>query len=185
MNVIKNLYKIKDDKKRYRFFNAYWKLRGLLFKIKRIVPCTYLCCKYPFLKINGINKKNTRFFQTSCWYYSIDEGWRRAFGRQLCDDLKESLKRYNYLKKYEITDVKEKYGELVIYDNGAPEEVHNILLKYEYISARTCIVCGRPAKYRTEGWVEPYCEDCIKNNGTEFKPLEFFKDIDWYGYKKI
>lgn len=168
--------------KRERLIMAYFKVQSFFRKAKRLIPCTYLCCKYPFLK--PYSKRN-KFFQTSCWYYCIDEGWRKAFGIQLCDELLASLKRHNFVKKYIITDVKEKFGELNIYDDGAPEEVHDILLKYEYISARTCIICGKPARYRSKGWIEPYCKECFNtwaklNN----EPSEAYKDFDWYGYKK-
>lgn len=160
-----------------------YKLKALWYRIKRLIPCTYLCCKYPFLKSGGaINNKN--FFQISCWYYCIPKGWRKAFGKTLCDELKEVLKRHGILKTYVITTVKEKFGELVIYDDCAPEEVHDIIMKYEYISAHTCIICGRRAKYVTRGWIEPYCEDCIKTVNTLSEPAEYYKDMDWYGWKR-
>lgn len=165
-----------------KLLRKYFRIKNKIYKAKRLVPCTYLCLKYPFLKIGG--DRNKKFFQTSCWYYSIDNGWRKAFGITLCDELKECLKRYGILKTYVITDIKEKYGELNIDDNGAPEEVHDILLKYEYISAHTCIVCGRRAKYVTRGWILPYCEDCMKSVETTEKPQEYYKDMDWYGWKQ-
>ena len=171
---------VKNENRRYRLLHIYWKVNDFFFRAKRLIPCTYLCCKYPFLKTNK------HFFQTSCWYYCIDAGWRKAFGIQLCDELKAALKRNNCLKNYHITDVKEKYGELMIYDDGAPEEVHDIINKYSYISLRTCIVCGRRAKYVTTGWIEPYCEDCINTVSSLItnKPDEYYKDMDWYGWKK-
>jgi hypothetical protein len=38
-----------------------------------------------------------------------------------------------------------------------------IINKYEKLSYKTCIMCGKPAKYITEGWISPYCENCIKD----------------------
>ena len=156
-------------------------MKKIISKIKRLVSCTYLCWKYPFLKYRW---EKDKFFQTSCWYYSIDIGWRKAFGLQLCEEIKQALIRHDFLYKYNITDIKEKMGELVIYDDGAPEEVHDIIFKYGYISSRTCFICGRPAKYRTRGWIEPYCEDCIKEANTTKEPDEAYKDFEWYGWKK-
>ena len=71
------------------------------------------------------------------------------------------LKKNNCLKQYRITQIKEKFGGLRWYDNGAPRELYDIINKYEDLSYRTCIVCGRPAKYISRGWISPYCEDCI------------------------
>lgn len=177
-------------------YEKYSKLMGIYSKIKydlgylpKVIKSTYLCWRFPFLKFR--NDKN-KIFHTSCWYWLIDTyegfteltGWRKAFGIQLCKELKSALKRHGMLKTYTITDVKEKWGALNIYDDGAPDEVHDILCKYEYISSRTCAKCGRRAKYITKGYVLPFCEDCIKDSGTICQPLEYYKDYDWYGWKK-
>ncbi len=92
---------------------------------------------------------------------AMDEGWMRAFGMDLLKELKTQLKKDKYLYKYRITQIKEKYGMLCIYDGGATKEVHDLLSKYESLSEHTCIYCGRPAKYITTGYVLPYCENCI------------------------
>ena len=34
----------------------------------------------------------------------------------------------------------------------------------------------------TDGWHEPYCEDCINEISPMLKPNEYYKDIEWYGY---
>lgn len=47
-------------------------------------------------------------------------GWRIAFGDQMLEELREELVKYNYLDKYFITQIKEKYGTLRWYDNGIP-----------------------------------------------------------------
>ena len=61
---------------------------------------------------------------------------------------------------------KEKFGGLRWYDNGFPtegyEEYKEWLDKYEELSYKTCIDCGKPAKYFTRGWITPICEDCAK-----------------------
>ena len=171
---------IESDFDRYSdWLKVYWKAKKVLNYVPNLVKNTYLCARFPFLKFGG------GFFQTTSWYWQIDYGWRKAFGIQLCKDLKEVLKRHGCLRTYEITTVKEKFGALNIYDNGAPSEVHDILAKYEYISRRTCIECGRRAKYITQPWEEPYCEDCIKNVDIQQKPpMEAYKDFDWYGWRR-
>lgn len=65
------------------------------------------------------------------------------------------------------------------YDGAAPEEVHRIIQKYEYISERTCILCGRPATKISNGWLSPYCDDCY-NKYFNSEQYEEFKN--WYGW---
>lgn len=52
-----------------------------------------------------------------------------------------------------------------LYDNGIKmhSRVHDIIRKYENISAWTCIVCGKPATRITTGWIAPFCDDCCIN----------------------
>ncbi len=110
---------------------------------------------------------------------AMDHGWRKTFGIDMCKEIKKALKKEHYLRKYRITQIKEKWGELCWYDSGAPKEVFDIIRKYENISYRTCIACGKQAKYRTvRGWILPYCENCISSddlddhNYSEIKPNE-------------
>ena len=105
-----------------------------------------------------------RFFHCIPTYTELDamdSGWRKAFGIEICKEIKQALKKNSYLRQYRIMQIKEKWGELCWYDACAPKEVFDIVRKYEYISYNTCIECGKPAKYRSTGWVEPYCEQCL------------------------
>ena len=47
---------------------------------------------------------------------SMPNGWRKAFGKQMCEDIREELIRAEYLDQYRITQIKEKYGTLCWYD---------------------------------------------------------------------
>ena len=94
--------------------------------------------------------------------YELPKGWHNLFF-QMCQDIKKPLINNNYLEKFRFSQIKEKYGTMRCYVFGAPEEVHNILHKYEYLSQFICESCGKPAKYVTSGWIGSYCEDCIKN----------------------
>lgn len=162
----------------------YWKAEKAIKFIPNVIVNTYLVWRFPFLRFKYADKNPV--FHSTCWYWQIDKGWRKAFGIQLCKELKKELRRCKFLRKYEITSVKEKFGALYIYDTGSVGSVHDILNKYEYISARTCIECGRPALFRTSKWEEPYCEECIKDadkKGTG-QALVAYKDYDWYGWTK-
>lgn len=95
----------------------------------------------------------------------MEPGWRKAFGIQMCKEIKKELKKYNFLYKYRITQIKEKMGYLHWYDSGIPKDskVWNIIEKYSEISYKTCINCGKPATKISTGWISPYCNDCIGN----------------------
>ena len=97
-------------------------------------------------------------------------GWKKAFGIEFCEDLLEELKRCNFLDKYSVCQVKEKYGELRWYDNGHPHDskIGNIIEKYSHISSRTCIHCGAfPVDILDNGWICPWCKDCYEKSEQE------------------
>lgn len=93
---------------------------------------------------------------------AMPEGWRRAFGVQLCEEIKAELVIAGYLNEYRIAQIKEKYGSLCWYDFGATEKIlSEIVPKYERLSQRTCIKCGAPATRITTGWISSYCDACV------------------------
>lgn len=150
--------------------------------MKRLPKATYLCWRYPFLKFWNCKKK---FFQTSCYYYCIPEGWRKAFGIQMIREINEALYRAGgrkQVKEYSVCDVKEKYGGLRWYDDGAPCEVHKIIEKYDHISYHTCIKCGRPATVRTTGWICPYCDEHIPEH-QNYVHFGHKHGMSWYGWE--
>lgn len=110
---------------------------------------------------------------------AMPKGWRKCFGISICKEIKASLKRHNCLKEYRITQIKEKFGGLRWYNAAAPEEVYKIIQKYEYISEKTCIVCGRPATKISTGYISPYCDDCYQQYYKD-KPYSVIKN--WYGW---
>lgn len=130
-----------------------------------------LCERYPFLiphnrwtdKI-GWDKSN-KYTMPYC-YTELDampNGWRKAFGIQMCEELREELIKFNYLKKYRIAQIKEKYGELRWYDFGIPKDskIWDIIDKYTELSRHTCMICGKPAETTSDGyWLETICDKC-------------------------
>jgi len=74
---------------------------------------------------------------------SMPDGWRKAFGEQMCEDIRDELVHAEYLNQYRISQIKEKYGTLCWYDFGCTERMlRDIIPKYERLSARICIRCG-------------------------------------------
>lgn len=101
----------------------------------------------------------------------MPEGWRKAFGIQMCKEIKSVLKKHKgALKNYRIVQIKEKFGGLRWYDNANTKEIQEIIRKYEEISFKTCINCGEPAECISTGWISPYCNKC-KIEGKTYVPI--------------
>lgn len=120
---------------------------------------------------------------------SMPEGWRKAFGIKMCDEIKQELKKHKgALRNYRITDIKEKFGGLRWYDFGSPEKVwKEIIPKYTELSYKTCIDCGKPAEYISVGWISPYCNNC-KQKDRDYIPITeqnaFDKAYKYYWQKE-
>lgn len=113
-------------------------------------------------------------------------GWRKAFGEQMCEELKEALDKCELSDKekewygdwYPI-QIKEKYGSLRFYPSWSTEDIEKILLKYERLSEVTCIECGAPATKYTVGWISPYCDKCASKYDTVITKEEYFDKNFW------
>lgn len=104
----------------------------------------------------------------------MPDGWRKAFGEQMCEELREALIIAERLDEYRISDIKEKFGFLHWYDFGNTQEGYDVISKYEKLSKRICISCGKPATKISTGWISPYCDDCAD----KISSYENFVDID-------
>lgn len=120
--------------------------------------------KYPWLQCKNVwNGKKLGYEFT--WYDDIPQGWRKAFGKKMIKELNNILKKANYTHKYQISQIKEKWGYLHWYDCGVPEKISKEydewLDKYEELSKHICIVCGKDGEidYK-ESWLSPLCVDC-------------------------
>ena len=122
--------------------------------------------RYPFLRI-----KDNRVYPwlnteevEECWLDCLPDGWVKAFGKQMCDDLMETLG--DYASEWKIAQVKEKFGAMRLYHNGCPKDiasnVESIIGKYSYISQFVCVNCGSlDAQMYNDGWVSPWCDKCF------------------------
>ena len=102
---------------------------------------------------------------------AMPDGWRIAFGEQLCEELRDNLVNCGRLDDFYFTQIKEKYGMLRMYHNGLDRDGDRILNKYEALSKKTCILCGKPATRITLGWISPYCDECLPG-GERSVPIE-------------
>ena len=102
----------------------------------------------------------------------MPEGWRLAFGEQLCNEIMDELIDKDKVEKYGVDQIKEKYGYLCWYDHNSTEKIlGEILPKYEDMSIKTCICCGKPAKYISTGWISPWCDDCARSTDWHTKHI--------------
>lgn len=108
----------------------------------------------------------------------MPDGWRMAFGEQMCEEIREALLKEGgeqALNDYRIIQIKEKYGYLHWYDANTNDEIQKIIRKYEDISEMTCIRCGKPATKISKGWISPFCDDCAnelsKDGYISFEPI--------------
>lgn len=113
---------------------------------------------------------------------AMPDEWRKVFGIEMCERIKKCLIKADYLNKYRISQIKEKYGTLCWYDMGVPvsisEEYYNIINYYEDKSMLVCLDCGKPTKYVTNGWIEYICDDCLTNI-LEKQPKTKFFELTW------
>ena len=132
--------------------------------------------KYPFLEYRDFQGKLTyeneeERLKYNWWNFWNDSGWEKIWKKYLSVIFQEYDKWNDEEKKnFYILDSKEKYGSLrvdVSYTNDVILEAENIL---NMISEWTCITCGKMPRnsrneriiWRTNGWICPYCKDCIK-----------------------
>ena len=57
-----------------------------------------------------------------------------------------------------IVQIKEKFGGLRFYVDGATDEVDNYIAFAEQLSNRICEECGAPGTHRDNGWIRTLCD---------------------------
>lgn len=102
----------------------------------------------------------------------LPDGWTSTFIPALKMELANVLG--SYVEDFMVLDIKEKYGIMRMYwnwehRNYTEEEsedlreltykIEDILAKYEQISEKTCVVCGKEATMMATGWVMPVCTE--------------------------
>ena len=120
--------------------------------------------QYPFLLPWGTDSANIESTELD----TMPTGWRIAFGEELCKEIMEELTRNNCVESYRIVQIKEKHGALRWYAQGGTERIHReIVPKFEKLSRRICIQCGRPATLISKDWLAPWCDACSEKLGQQ------------------
>ena len=129
--------------------------------------------RYPWLQARDEhgNKLDTfEYTELDC----LDDGWRVAFGDELIEEVDGVYQTITDEQKENFypLQIKEKFGTLRWYNSIHTEELDEILIKYECRSEKTCIHCGKPAKFISTGWICPWCEECVKDIHGKVVPIE-------------
>lgn len=100
-------------------------------------------------------------------YYMLPEGWWMRFGNDLCDDIEGCLKKMlpGAIDDFDIQEAGDENGKLYIKCNWTTENLRNIFDKYQNLSIRTCICCGKPAEFISATYIEPLCAQHAPVNG--------------------
>lgn len=113
------------------------------------------------------------------------DGWKKSFVPQMMDAMFSVLG--SYVEDFEVYQIKEKYGSLVIYKgwkdreyteeevkdlDDITAELNSIIEKYRKISERTCVKCGDKSTFFSLGWVRPWCDNCRDRKLGTFGVLE-------------
>lgn len=126
-----------------------------------------ICLRYPFLRVRGAGYSCT-------WFDAIPEIWGISFGYELVKDIDFVLGKGMFRHRYIVTDIKEKWGQLRIYDNGVPEgiyrEMEEVLSFFESLSYYTCFYCGNVSNTHSTGWILPVCRICAEEKGISAVP---------------
>lgn len=113
-------------------------------------------------------------------YNHLEPGWKTAFGKDLIFELLESIYEDGCLDSFQVTEVKEKYGQLDIDIYNCNDCTYNVLEKYRNLSQYICAFCGEPARYVSKGWVYPICQNCIELIDGKYEPIEKAYNLDSY-----
>lgn len=182
-------------KTQQKFKRILWLIKNIFHKYSKeeketIKENKKLIKEFPFLL------PRNRFFDTVIYNYDytyteLDEmphGWKSSFGIEMCEKIKKCLIKANYLYKYRIIQIKEKYGTLRWYDNGVPdsisEEFHLIINYYKDKSMLVCLECGKPTKYVTTDWIEYLCEEHLKERLQQNSKINYL-ELTWKHIPKI
>ena len=103
----------------------------------------------------------------------LNAGWAIAFGAELINDMEiskkntyippdENDKDYSFDSKFELVQIKEKFGSLRFYANGMTDAMSTVASVYEIIAYHACIKCGNIQNIANDEWSQPICRQCAR-----------------------
>lgn len=94
------------------------------------------------------------------WYPLIDELCKKL-DKLILEKHLDLIQEGDY--KFQVLQVKEKFGELRFYVSGGFDDIEDLIDEYVKKSARTCELCGKPSEIRySHGWLFNRCKECLE-----------------------
>jgi hypothetical protein len=88
------------------------------------------------------------------WGFTHDDGWFDILWR-LCEDLEPLVAGH----RFEVLQVKEKFGGLRFYVNYKTEDIDRRIGIAAEESFRTCEICGQPGKLQEDSRIKTLCDE--------------------------
>lgn len=96
------------------------------------------------------------------WGVCVNSGWFWLIDN-LCGCIQDYIDA-NDKPQVEFVQIKEKFGALRAYTNGADDLIYGMIWLAEHQSYYICENCGSiTGIVHTSGWVKTLCRDCVSN----------------------
>jgi hypothetical protein len=101
--------------------------------------------------------------------FTIPIGWKLSFVEGMLSEIDQLIKESNYQEKYRVYKARQISGRLIWEDNfsrapGVRKEAHQkhdlLVKKYQDLSSKSCIFCGKEAHPREGMMTFPSCLQC-------------------------
>ena len=123
-----------------------------------------LCAKYPKIFVNRHGDMKETLM---CWGFECGDGWYWLIDN-LCSHLQFNTDKNNSggnegrNPQIVAVQVKEKFGGLRFYTEGASTGQHAVISFAESLSYHICENCGstKNVGHTTMGWIQTLCEEC-------------------------
>lgn len=97
--------------------------------------------------------------------FEHSDGWYNII-HAMCNAIDSYLKRLDMRFDYEFVQIKEKFGTLRVYDNGAEDYIRGVIRMAENMSSVTCEVTGKPGALYVKGnWYRTLCPEQAEKDG--------------------
>ena len=120
---------------------------------------------FPFMRSReSITSQHEEEYEA--FYMDCGDGWYNVL-RGLCQEIQDAYCERGLEVDFLPTQIKEKFGGLRIYYDGAHKDMHdivyNIVDKWTDVSYQTCEKCGAQGKVREDrSWLQTLCDQCWK-----------------------
>lgn len=107
-------------------------------------------------------EKYPKILNNARGYPGVGKGWLPLIDA-LCRWLQFNTDKNSHIEAYahqvEAVQIKEKFGTLRFYVNGASDVQHAAISFAESMSGHICEECGAPGKTRGKEWIRTLCDE--------------------------